>query len=413
MTEKQSVLLLWFIVNASPSAFWKLMQAYKTAHLTLQKTSVDWQNHKIHATHIARFQEYKQNGKPQSYIDCLNSVRNKDYEIIFSDDIDYPKQLDILIDKPPLLFIKGNPQVLNQAQIAIVGTRKPTQTAHTIATDFAKQLASEGLWVTSGLATGIDTCAHVGALQHGEGRTVVVLGNGIDTCYPKQNQNLFAQIIREGGVICSELLPHTQPLAHNFPRRNRIVSALSLATLVVEAALKSGSLITAGFAAEQGKLVFAIPGHIYNSQAKGCHHLIREGAILVDSVEQIIEDINLPRRIHQSAQMDDQIIPTTNSIDKQPHKPSPDVSLQNQADTIKPANTINTADSIEDTTVNQALEEPLKLLLKSLDWSGIDIDTLIETTGLDIGTLTSQLMELELHGLIVHNAGLYMRCRQA
>lgn len=405
MTEKQAILLLCYVVNASPVAFWRLLTAFDTALAALNTTVENWQTKKIDASHIERFTEYKAQGKPQAYLDCLQAVKAGEYAVLFYTDVHYPKQLTALVDKPPLLFVKGNAQLLSQAQVAVVGSRKPSQSARQIAEDFSQMLADEGVWITSGLAEGIDKHAHIGALKQGKGRTIAVLGNGINTCYPKQNMAVYQQVLAQGGVIVSEFLPHTPPLPQNFPRRNRIVSGLSLATLVVEAAIKSGSLITAGFAAEQGKLVFAVPSHIYNKQAQGCHHLIREGAILVESPQQIIDDINLPRRLHQDSTQaelfadNDVIIDTT-------EQHSQDMSSQPK----QPPSQVQ--ESKNDVANTPALPSHLAVLLSQLDWVGQDMDTLINHTKLDIATLSSQLMELELHGLVVQTGGLYVRCRQ-
>ena len=169
-----------------------------------------------------------------------------------------------------------------------------------MAYDFAYYLAEKGFYICSGLAEGIDAAAHQGGLKYQ--RTIAVMGTGLDLTYPSQHQTLRTQILENNGCIITEFLPHTPPLQHNFPRRNRIVSALSLGVVVAEAALKSGSLGTAKSAAEQGKIIFAIPGHIYSEHHQGCHQLIREGAILVDHPEQIIEDLALPTQWHSQSQ---------------------------------------------------------------------------------------------------------------
>lgn len=157
------------------------------------------------------------------------------------------------------------------------------------APDFAYYLSEQGFFINSGLAQGIDEAAHQGALQHQ--RTIAVMGTGLDSTYPSAHHSLRQKIVESGGAVITEFLPQTKPLQQHFPRRNRIVSGLSLGVIVAEASLNSGSLITAKLAAEQGKLIFAIPGHIYSEFHQGCHQLIREGAILVDHPEQVIEDL--------------------------------------------------------------------------------------------------------------------------
>jgi DNA processing protein len=207
-------------------------------------------------------------------------------------DVLYPPRLREIHDPPPLLFVIGDADLLSWPQIAMVGTRKPSRDGESTAHEFAKHLAAKGLAVTSGLAFGIDTCCHQGALAAANGKTIAVLGTGPDLIYPAQNKAL-AQRIAETGALVSEFLPRTPALAGNFPRRNRIISGLSQGVLVVEAAARSGSLITARQAAEQGREVFAIPGSIHNPLVKGCHELIKEGAKLVETAEDILEELKL------------------------------------------------------------------------------------------------------------------------
>lgn len=203
---------------------------------------------------------------------------------------DYPKLLASIDDAPILLSARGNIALLSDPQLAIVGSRHASKQGVNIAKDFAQHLSHQGLTITSGLALGIDAAAHQGGLQ-GLGKTVAVIGTGLDRIYPAANQALARQIAEEG-VMISEFPLGTPPLAFNFPRRNRIISGLSVGTLVVEAALKSGSLITAKTAIDQGREVFAVPGSIHNPQAKGCHQLIKQGAKLVESGQDIFEELS-------------------------------------------------------------------------------------------------------------------------
>jgi DNA processing protein len=203
---------------------------------------------------------------------------------------DYPDLLASIDDAPILLSARGNVALLSDPQLAIVGSRHASKQGVNIAKDFAQHLSNQGLTITSGLALGIDAAAHQGGLQ-GLGKTVAVVGTGLDRIYPAANQTLARQIAEEGLMI-SEFPLGTPPLAFNFPRRNRIISGLSVGTLVVEAALKSGSLITAKTAIEQGREVFAVPGSINNPLAKGCHQLIKQGAKLVESGQDIFEELS-------------------------------------------------------------------------------------------------------------------------
>ena len=215
-------------------------------------------------------------------------AQDDEFLITFEDGL-YPRALREIPDPPPLLFVRGNPAVLSRPQIAITGSRNPTQAGADNAHEFAAALCQAGLTVTSGLALGIDSCAHRGALA-ASGATLAVSGTGADRVYPSRNLELAHEILRFGAIV-SELPLGSGPRAEHFPRRNRILSGLSLGVLVVEAALHSGSLITARLAAEQGREVFAIPGSIHSPLARGCHALIRQGAKLVESAADVLEEL--------------------------------------------------------------------------------------------------------------------------
>ncbi|HTH94492.1 MAG TPA: DNA-processing protein DprA [Rhodocyclaceae bacterium] len=201
----------------------------------------------------------------------------------------YPQALLTSNDPPPLLYAKGRVELLQQTMLSVVGSRNATRQGELDAEAFATHLSHAGLAVVSGLALGIDAAAHRGGLK-GKGSTIAVIGTGIDRIYPARNADL-ARHIAEQGVILSEFPLGTGPLAHNFPRRNRIIAGLGLGCLVIEAAERSGSLITARLAAEAGREVFAIPGSIHSALARGCHKLIRQGAKLVESAEDILEEL--------------------------------------------------------------------------------------------------------------------------
>ena len=201
----------------------------------------------------------------------------------------YPEALKEIPDAPVVLYVIGNNQLLKAPQIGVVGSRRPTPHGRRIAQTFCEQLARSGLVVTSGMALGIDAAAHQGALSCCGG-TVAVLGTGVDQIYPARHKDLY-QLIASQGALISEFPIGTKPFAGNFPRRNRILSGLSLGVLVVEAAVESGSLISARLAAEQGREVFAIPGSVLNPLSRGCHKLIREGAVLVESADDILIEL--------------------------------------------------------------------------------------------------------------------------
>lgn len=216
--------------------------------------------------------------------------KSNDHHIIIWSDQRYPTLLSEISSPPLLLYAIGDPQLLAKPQIAMVGSRNPSHTGLTLAKEFAFQLSTEGLCITSGLALGIDAAAHQGALQ-ASGSTIAVLGTGLQNIYPKRHLELAASI-KQRGCIISEFPLNTQALPTNFPRRNRIISGLSVGTFVVEAAPRSGSLITAQHALEQGRDVFALPGSIRHSTALGCLQLIQQGAKCVITVHDILSEIH-------------------------------------------------------------------------------------------------------------------------
>ena len=400
--EQRAVLALWTEVNASLSAYYKLITSFGTAELAWYAKVDAWRQLGIHHSHLARHEQPEQT---QASIDKIQQALIEGrYGLLFADQPDYPAQLSQIYDPPPLLFYRGNKARLRQAQIAIVGSRKPTAHAQKITFDIAQYLAQAGYIITSGLAMGVDKRAHLGALAQTDaeyqGRTIGVMGTGIEVNYPNHHDKLFAQIIEQGGCIISELLPHTMPHKHTFPRRNRLVAGLSLATIVTEATIQSGSLITARLTSEQGKQVFAIPSHIDNSNAKGCHHLIREGATLIYHPQQVLEDINsqLPYNSHS---FQSTVLSTLNR--SQTENPLENVS-SSTADTGKLASS-----NIKPSPSAIVVPEHLTLVYEQLDWHGQDLDALIIATKLATPQLIGQLMELELLGVISVQGGRYLR----
>ena len=395
--EQRAVLALWYEVNASLSAYAKLLTAFGSAQQAWTAKGGAWQQLGIHHSHLKRHEEAQQTLESIDHIEQALSTGK--YQLLFAEQAEFPAQLLQIFDPPPLLFCRGNIERLQQAQIAIVGSRKPTAHAQKITFDMAQYLAQAGYIITSGLAMGVDKRAHLGALAQTnpecQGRTIGVMGTGIDVCYPNHHDQLFTQIIEQGGCLISELLPHTQPHKHTFPRRNRLVAGLSLATIVTEAALKSGSLITARLTSEQGKQVFAIPSHIDNSNAEGCHHLIREGATLIYHPEQVLADVNLqlsPRPINTQS--------STHKID----------NAQQSAATFTTSN-IDThiKSQPQNVDVHLPISSHLTAVYEQLDWHGQDLDALLISTELAPPELIGQLMELELLGVIGVQGGRYLR----
>jgi DNA processing protein len=282
----------------------------------------------------------------------------------------YPPQLSRLADGPAVLYVRGDPAVLAAPQLAIVGSRSPTPGGRGTAREFAACLARAGLTITSGLALGIDAASHEGALQ-AQGRTVAVLGSGLDQVYPREHAALAARI-GERGAMLSEFPPGTPPLRPNFPRRNRLISGLSLGTLVVEATRYSGSLLTARLAGEQGRGVFAIPGSIHNPLAAGCHALIKSGAKLVECAQDVLDEMKL--------------------------------SYDNQSVRSDPPSTGHGALDI------RPLDKAYKILLDALGFDPSGIDSLVGRSGLPSQTVASMLLILELEGAVdLQPDGRYVR----
>jgi len=267
-------------------------------------------------------------------------------------DSDYPGMLFEIGDPPVVLFAKGRRDLLAAPSIAIVGSRNATAQGVTTARNFARAMSDAGLAVVSGLALGIDTAAHEGALE-GASSTIAVTGTGLDIVYPARNRAL-AHRIAEQGVMVSEFPLGTGAMAHNFPRRNRLISGLARGVLVVEAAVKSGSLTTARLAAEQGREVFAVPGSIHSPVSRGCHALIKQGAKLVEGAQDVLEELHVPHAI--------------------PPLEAPSFAM-------------------------------LDPLLSHLGHDPCDLDTLAARSGLGIEVLSARLLELELEGLVASLPG--------
>lgn len=281
------------------------------------------------------------------------------------DDPRYPSLLAAVDDPPPALFVQGDPARLSDLQIAMVGSRNPTASGRRTAREFAGYLTAGGITITSGLAIGIDAACHQGALDAG-GRTVAVTGTGLDRVYPARHRELAHRIAQEGALV-SEFPPGTPPSRGNFPRRNRIISGLALGTLVVEAAVQSGSLITARLAAEQGREVFAIPGSIHNPLSRGCHGLIRQGAKLVETAADIIEEL---------APLIGHLQQTPDHAGKAPAQ-----------------------------AAEREWDAEYRRLFRVLGFDPLPVDQLIAHSGLTAEAVSSMLLLLELEGYVSSTAG--------
>lgn len=297
----------------------------------------------------------------------------------------YPDYLAQCSDAPILLYVKGSVSLLSDPQMAIVGSRHASKLGLNSAKDFAHHLSDQGLGVTSGLALGIDTAAHQGGLL-GMGSTIAVVATGLDRIYPARNKELGHQIVEQGAMV-SEFHLGSKPLAYHFPRRNRIISGLSVGTLVVEAALNSGSLITARMALEQGREVFAIPGSINNPQAKGCHQLIKQGAKLVESGRDVLEEL-------------------AGLIDWNKADINERQSTQHHAHTGA-----QQSDWLHSNATGEATRQSQRIL-KYMDFEPMGLDELVVVSKMPVSDILSQVMMLELSGDIeAMSAGRWRRIK--
>ncbi|EKD26726.1 MAG: hypothetical protein ACD_79C01047G0008, partial [uncultured bacterium] len=288
MTNTEAWLILNYIFYLSAAKAYRLIAQYDNSPLNIFKDNPENLALNLGEEFYKKYSELDVN----QFLDKIYKFCEKEKaSIICNDSIDYPSALKEIYDPPLVLFIKGNKDLLKQYQgIAIVGSRKPSEYGKQTAARFAQVLAEYKFTIISGMARGIDTFAHKGALE-GSGITFAVLGNGFGNIYPPENVKLF-ETISEKGIVMTEFLPNVSSLPVHFPYRNRIISGLSKGVLVIEAAKKSGSLITANCALEQNRDVWAIPGRICDKNSEGCNAIIKEGASIVLCPEDIIEDID-------------------------------------------------------------------------------------------------------------------------
>ena len=298
-------------------------------------------------------------------------------------DAGYPRQLFDIADPPVLLYVKGDPALLSRPGIALVGARSATAAGEANAGAFARALAEQGLVVVSGLALGIDAAAHRGALAAGTeaAGTVAVIGTGIDRIYPARNAALAREIAAAGAVV-SEFPLGTPPLQHNFPRRNRLIAGLAEGVLVVEAALGSGSLITARLATETGREVFAIPGSIHSPLSRGCHRLIRDGAKLVETAEDVVEELR--GRLGWPAPV---VAPTASARGRQRRGAEPAAPAQPPLQAAL------------------ALDGETARVLDAIGHDPVDLDTIAARCGLTVDALYAILLPLELEGRLAKLPG--------
>ena len=299
----------------------------------------------------------------------LQTLYDSGFRIVVFGGKDYPPLLQHIHQPPILLWARGNIALLNSLQIAIVGSRSATRTGIKSAEQLARQLSAKQITITSGLALGIDSASHRGALS-ATGKTIAVIGSGFKKPYPKSNIKLMRQIVENNGLILSEYYLDQQPLPYHFLERNRIISGMSLGTVIIEASEKSGSLTTARRALEQNRSVFAVPNHFLNRNSAGCNQLLREGAVLTTCAEDVIHEL-LPEIYNYYKE---------HNIDKA---------------------TLLESDEIP--TPNNHFSDTQKLIVSHLSFEPVTIDVLAELCQLDIATLARNLTELELTAVVSKN----------
>ena len=369
----QASLILQRLSDFGPATYWRLRDAFGDPANVLMQSPDKLQSFlkPAAAEALLDYQRQRHNSQVGRCLarDLAWLNEHPEVTLLTLDDTHYPGLLREIRRPPPLLFVLGDPACLSLPQVAIVGSRNPTPGGSDNAHQFARFLAGAGFTITSGLALGVDGAAHRGALA-AQGKTIAVLGTGIDRVYPARHRQLAQDIIAAGGALVSEFPLDTRSNASNFPQRNRIISGLSCGTLVVEAAVQSGSLITARLALEQNREVFAIPGSIHNPLARGCHKLIRDGAKLVETGQDIVEELGALLGFQQ-AELD-----YTQSV----------------------------------TAVSQMQLDPAEArLLDAMGYDPVDVDTLAQRTTLDVGLIAAQLIGLELKGVVSNTPIGYVR----
>ena len=365
--ELEARLRLHNLPDIGPQRFCRLLEVFTSASAALSAPATAWRA--IGMPHSSIEARHSDKVRDQT-VQALRWAEHPGNHLLLHDMPQYPALLTETAGAPPVLFVQGDPSILETPQIAVVGSRRASPASLDTAQSFARSLAQGGFTITSGLALGVDAAAHQGALA-AQGLTIAVVGTGLQQVYPARHRGLLREIIEQGGAVVSELALNSAPHASHFPRRNRIISGLSLGVLVVEASPSSGSLITARLAAEQGREVYAIPGSIHSPGARGCHQLIRNGATLIETVGDILESLQGWQRIGASVPDDAQA-------------------------------TLNFAPIAAVTT------EPEHVLLELLKERSLEIDQLVDQSDLPLSEVLSLLTDFEINGNVSRQGGLWL-----
>jgi len=371
--EGMSILTVLNLKGLGAGRFWKLKDAFGSAAAVLSKP-YDVLSKIVGPKAAGEIQQYQSQGQNSAVYQLINkeleALDGLNARLLFHYEDLYPPLLRQIDSAPPVLYVRGEVKALSLPQVAVVGSRNATPAGLENAWLFSRELAKSGIAINSGLALGIDGAAHKGALDV-DGITVAVLGTGVDRIYPRGHQALAEQIVANGGAIVSEYPMGTQPHAGNFPRRNRVITGLSMGTLVVEAAIRSGSLISARLALEQDREVYAIPGSIHSPVSRGCHALIKQGAHLVESAADIINQLQGPLAYQAELAFTDEA--------QEPKDELAGVS-----------------------------ESGVKVIL-AMGFDFCNLDQLSLTTNMGIGEISAELLQLELKGFVVQVDGRYQR----
>lgn len=375
LTSKEQILLLQRLPDTGSATYWRLLDEFPTLS-TAMEAPLDVISKILTPAACEVLMEYRELGENSRVMQRvradLNWLKEHRIHLLDTHSEHYPQMLREIRRAPPILYVWGDPGVLSLPQIAVVGSRSPTPGGRDNAQQFARELAAAGVTITSGLALGIDVAAHSGALSS-NGKTIAVLGTGIDQIYPQRHQQMAQEIVASGGAVITEFPLGCQPVPANFPQRNRIISGLSFGVLVIEAAVKSGSLITARYAIQQDREVFAIPGSIHNPLSKGCHALIKDGAKLVETAKDVIDEVQGFLSLKWQ------------ELDQDP-------ALMNL--------------QVTEELVDSVHEEKI---LSHIGYDPVSLDVLIQRTGLGAGELMAALLTMEVKGLVGNMGSGYAR----
>ncbi len=368
-----AILLLHHLPGVGPATFKRLLQRFRSADAVLEQSIADLADYLNPAARsiLQEFRASKDNNVTRKLGYFRDVLQTMDVSVITQQDADYPSLLKDIPKAPPVLYVRGNRDVLHLPQLAMVGSRHATPSGLQNTQQFANYMSRSGFVITSGLALGIDAAAHMACINAG-GKTVAVMGTGIDRIYPTRHAALAESILETDGALVSEFPIGTPAAASNFPLRNRIISGLSLGVLVIEAARKSGSLITATAALEQGREVFAIPGSIHNPLSRGCNMLIKNGAKLVEDAEDIVDELS-GMLGYKQAELFRAVEQTTK----------------------------------EDTLANLSKDQQVLMLM--MGFESVTLDQLAARTGMTAAKLSALMIELELKGKVARSESGYQR----